>query len=144
MSRSTITPHASHRWGTWEGEPVCKKCNCQPDMPISEQECGASPTSQRDTAERDDAIERMYNDGKPIRDIARELRVSNAAVSEVARERCVMRTAGNRPSITADMVEAALARQAAGDALEAIARDMGVGYSQLRQRLLRLRSRKQA
>ena len=141
MSRSKITPHPSHTWGTWEGEPVCKKCNCQPDMPISEQDCGASPTSQRDTDERNDAIERMYNDGRPIRDIARELRVSNETVSVVTRERCVMRTAGNRPAITPAMSTLALSRQAAGDSLEDIARDLGVGYSQLRQRLARIRAK---
>ena len=142
MSRSTITPHASHRMGIVEGERCCKVCFAAPWMAISEQECGASPTSQRDTEERNDAIERMYNDGRTIRDIARELRVSNETVSIIARERCVMRTAGNRPAITPAMSALALSRQAAGDLLDDIAADMGVGYSQLRQRLARIRAKR--
>lgn len=147
MSRATINPHPSHRMGIVDGEPCCVRkhhgdiCGAAPWMPIIESECGASPTESRDTAERDDAIERMYTNGRTIRDIARELRVSNETISDVVRERCVPRKPSNRMAITPDALASAIARQSAGDALEAIAADMGVGYSQLRQRLLRHRKR---
>jgi transposase-like protein len=123
--------------GIEDGETCCVVCYAAPWMPIVEQRCGASATQTCDNDERDDAIERMYNDGYPIRDIAREMRVSNEAVSCIARARCVLRSASKRAPIRACTVDHAIARQTAGDTLEAIAAELGVGYSQLRQRLLR-------
>ena len=48
MSRSTITPHASHTWGTVEGERRCKRCWSAPGWAIIEEPCPSEGRARDD------------------------------------------------------------------------------------------------
>lgn len=125
MSRSTITPHASHVMGTVEGETCCTRihdgemCAASPWMAMSERPCGEE--SREDNAERNAAITKAYEDGAKVKDIAASFRINRGAVarivgtqqglSEYAVER---RKRGRGPAITMEQVNAAIELQAQG------------------------------
>ena len=48
MSRSTITPHPSHTWGTVEGERRCKRCWSAPTWAIIEEPCPSEGRARDD------------------------------------------------------------------------------------------------
>lgn len=136
-SRITITPHLSHVMGTVEGETCCTACFAAPWMAISEQECGSEGRTHRDNEARDASIAALYNEGMKLRDIRVAVGASTDTIHKVVSARCVRRRAG-RPKlepITPEQVATAQRRQAAGDRLEDVARDLGVDYKRLLRKL---------
>lgn len=112
LSRSTITPHASHTMTRLAGEPCCAVCYAAPWMPLIEQPCSAcdmSPVAREkaiageldvdesprlkdlvpDAELRDAALERALElraEGKTWREVADALGVPSArALSWAAR-----------------------------------------------------------
>lgn len=129
--RSTITPHPSHTWGTWEGEPVCKKCNCQPDMPISERRCGDEARDPLENVARDAAILRAYESGESVKHIAISMDLTRGTVSKTIERRLAalspkaLERRTRSPSTTLAELRQAMALQEQGKSLRQIGDILG-------------------
>lgn len=132
MSRSTITPHASHRMGIVRGEVCCVNrhdgeiCGAAPWMPLIERPCGDD--SDDDTTERNAAITKAYTDGMMIKDIAREYGLDRSTVSRILGTRAPTGQKGQRgrgPIITIEDVREAIRLRAEGLTWPMVGQRMG-------------------
>lgn len=120
MSRSTITPHPSHRMGDVEGETCCVVCYAAPWMAIVERECG-SDVRAFDTTTRDAAIREAYEGGAKIKDIAAAHELARDTVSRIVGRQTGLseyalerRKRGRGPAITLAQVRDAMVMHASG------------------------------
>ncbi len=165
MSRSTITPHPSHRMGEVDGEVCCVICYAAPWMPIAEEQCQVGDTSPRERdALRDGEPEMRRTKGHPESTLRKAIELHDeglrwedvavrlglvcdgqtgrqaacalrVAISRYQRAGCKRGVLGRPQAMTREDEAAILRRQAAGEPLVAIAADMGITYERLTRRL---------
>lgn len=145
-SRSVITPHASHRWGTIEGERCCVVCYAAPWMAISERACG-SDARVDDLTERNDAIREAYEAGARVKDIAEAHGLARDSVSRILGKQVGLseyaidrRGRGRGPAITLAQAHAAMELQAKGHTWRQIGEAMGRKPSAIKDAVLALRA----